>query len=228
MSAAGYRALGRYADALQLFERTLALRTVKLGASHPETLNSQANTARCLVDLNRSAEAVPIIDDCVQRALKAEVRRGFVNDLMVLRMGHFRKLNDVAGCRSTAAMWDALNRTDADSLYDAACFHALVAGVIRDQDPTADGENQSKTEADQAMDRLRKAVAAGYRNAAHMAKDADLDVLRKRPDFITVDGGVGSRTGENRQLAPASRREHPTSGVSFRTSAAREESGVPV
>jgi len=30
---------------------------------------------------------------------------------------------------------------------------------------------------------LHRAVQAGYNNAAHMAKDKDLDVLRDRDDF---------------------------------------------
>ena len=30
---------------------------------------------------------------------------------------------------------------------------------------------------------LRKAVAKGYKNTAHMAKDSDLDPLRGRADF---------------------------------------------
>jgi hypothetical protein len=33
------------------------------------------------------------------------------------------------------------------------------------------------------MRMLRQAVQAGYRDAAHMAKDTDLDVLRERDDF---------------------------------------------
>ena len=33
------------------------------------------------------------------------------------------------------------------------------------------------------MDLLRKAVKAGWNNAAHMAKDTDLDPIRGRDDF---------------------------------------------
>jgi hypothetical protein len=79
-----------------------------------------------------------------------------------------------------------LGPTDAASLYKSACVHALVAAVIRDQDKSAEVEKQSNIELDLAMDWLRKAVAAGYRNSAHMAKDGDLDVLRKRPDFVKL------------------------------------------
>jgi hypothetical protein len=34
-----------------------------------------------------------------------------------------------------------------------------------------------------AMATLQKAVAAGYRNVAHMRTDTDLDALRQREDF---------------------------------------------
>ena len=37
--------------------------------------------------------------------------------------------------------------------------------------------------ADRAMDLLQRAVKAGYNNAAHMAKDTDLDPIRGRDDF---------------------------------------------
>ena len=36
---------------------------------------------------------------------------------------------------------------------------------------------------DQAMAMLRDAVAKGYKDAAHMKKDTDLDPLRQREDF---------------------------------------------
>jgi hypothetical protein len=138
--------------------------------------------AHSLIRLGRGAEALPIIDDCMQRASKAQVSPRLIAELMDLRMRHFMKAKDVAGCRATAAMWDAIGRTDGNSLYDAACFHALVAGVIRD----ADAEKQSMIEADRAMELLRKAVASGYRDAARMNKDTDLDVLRSRPDFVQL------------------------------------------
>ena len=43
--------------------------------------------------------------------------------------------------------------------------------------------NKKKEYADQAMRMLRRAMQSGYRDAAHIAKDKDLDVLRQRDDF---------------------------------------------
>ena len=62
----------------------------------------------------------------------------------------------------------------------------MVAGLIRREDQSAEGAKKADLEADQAMDWLRKAMAAGYRDAAHMAKDTDLDSLRQRPDFVAL------------------------------------------
>ena len=59
------------------------------------------------------------------------------------------------------------------AIYDIACTHAQMI---------AKAEDRSK-QADLAMDWLQQAVAAGYKDVAHMMKDADLDPLRERQDF---------------------------------------------
>ena len=81
-----------------------------------------------------------------------------------------------------AEMWEKLNRTDADSLYNAACFRAVTAAV-QAKNPGADATRLAKEDADRAMQWLLKAVQAGYKDAAHMKKDTDLDPLRERDDF---------------------------------------------
>jgi tetratricopeptide (TPR) repeat protein len=60
-----------------------------------------------------------------------------------------------------------------NTIYNIACVHALM--IPKSSDPAR--------EADLAMEWLRKAVAAGYKNLAHMKQDTDLDPLRKRDDF---------------------------------------------
>ena len=56
---------------------------------------------------------------------------------MNLRLRHFRKTGDLAGCRATAEMWEKLNRTDAGSLYAAARYRAVTAAV-QTKNPAAD------------------------------------------------------------------------------------------
>jgi eukaryotic-like serine/threonine-protein kinase len=178
--------LGQHDEALAWHEKTLAARTAKWGAGHPDALTSLLKVAGSLIRLDRGSEAATIMDDCVQRALHSDVPPTFLADLTILRTEYFVKAKDLAGCRATAAMWDNLGRTDMESHYNTACAHAIVASMIRDLDQSWESEIHSNLEADRAIVWLRKAVAAGYRNVAHMSKDSDLDVLRKRPDFINL------------------------------------------
>jgi hypothetical protein len=147
------------------------------------------HVAASLVKLDRGAEAVPVIDECVTRAAGKVVDPRMIPTVMDLRLRHFEKAKDAAGCRATAEMWEKLQRTDADSLYDAACYRAVVAAVqaktpgADGKTPGADAARLAKEDADRAMEWLHKAVKAGYKDAAHMKKDTDLDALRERADF---------------------------------------------
>jgi eukaryotic-like serine/threonine-protein kinase len=87
-----------------------------------------------------------------------------------------------ASFRTAVAVMERLPTLDLVQIYDLACYLALWAGVAEEPDSnssTADG----RAVADRAMDTLRRAVAAGYRDRAHMQVDTDLDALRDRDDF---------------------------------------------
>jgi len=58
--------------------------------------------------------------------------------------------------------------------YNFACVYAIASSKILDKE---------KEYSDRAMDMLLKAVALGYKNAAQIEKDTDLDPIRKREDF---------------------------------------------
>ncbi len=193
--AASYVALGRHAEALQLHEQVLARRKARLGPAHPDTLRSLWAVAEGLVALGRGAEAVPLIDECVRRAAGRAVEPGLVSGLVGLRLRHFAKAKDAAGCRATAEMWEGLERTDAASLYNAACFRAVTAAVLRAAAKPAEAD----AEAGRAMAWLRQAVAAGYKDAAHLREDGDLDALRGRDDFRKLLAGLEAGAGEDRK-----------------------------
>jgi len=63
-----------------------------------------------------------------------------------------------------------------DRLYNAACEFALCVPIAREA-------AAKKRYADEAMAVLRTAVAAGWSNAPHTARDPDLAPLRERPDY---------------------------------------------
>jgi hypothetical protein len=173
-------------------EETLALRKAKLGADHPDTIVSLRDLAESLVQLDRGAEAVPIIDECLNRSGGKHLNPRLIPGVMDLRLRHFERIKDAAGCRATAEMWEKLERADAPSLYNAACMRAVTAAVIHDdpKTPAAGAARLAGEEADRAMAWLERAAAAGFRDAAHAAGDRDLDALRERPDFQRLLAGL--------------------------------------
>jgi tetratricopeptide (TPR) repeat protein len=60
--AAAYRAAGRDAEAIRLFERTMVTRQLLLGPDHPDTLTSQNNLAAAYQDEGRSTDAVLLFE----------------------------------------------------------------------------------------------------------------------------------------------------------------------
>ena len=63
------------------------------------------------------------------------------------------------------------------TVYDLASICALASAAVKD-----DAKLQDQYAA-RAVELLRQAFAKGYKEAAHMKKDKDLDALRDREDF---------------------------------------------
>ncbi|HET6325364.1 MAG TPA: serine/threonine-protein kinase [Planctomycetaceae bacterium] len=181
--ADSYSALGRNADSLKVREQTFALRRAKLGADHPDTLMTMAVLAQGLVGANRSQEASPMIDECLRLAVGKNVDSTVLVSAYDARLRIYEKAKDAASCRQTAEAWEKLNRADPDSLYAAACFRSVTASAIRATDKSLGSNRSADEEADRAMAWLTKAAAAGYKDAANLKKDHDLDSLRAREDF---------------------------------------------
>jgi hypothetical protein len=180
---------------LKLRQQTLVRRKNELGPDHATTLLAMWDLAKALVKLGRGAEAVPIMDECLQRAASKDFKDFDRPDLqraagidfdplgvIELRLRHFEKAKDASGCRATAEMGEKLKQSDAVSLYNAACWRAVTAAVIRSAGKSTDMK-KADAEADRAMAWLEQAVSAGFRDVRHMKKDSDLDSLRNRDDF---------------------------------------------
>ena len=90
------RALGRYADALRLDEETRSRRTATLGVDHPDTLTSLWSVAQDLIKLDRGVEAVPLLDECLQRAVGKHVHQNFP-EVADFRLRYFQKAKDAEG-----------------------------------------------------------------------------------------------------------------------------------
>jgi tetratricopeptide (TPR) repeat protein len=185
-----YNDLGRNQEALKLREEVLSRRKANLGPDHPDTLLSMWGVADSLVQLDRGAEAVPVIDECVRLAVGKKVDPRLIPRATDLRLRHFEKAKDTAGCRATAELWEKLKRTDADSLVTAARLRAVTAAVVRATDTTDEAARRADAEADRAMAWLKQAVAAGYKDGDHLREHKDLAALRDRPEFKHLLAGL--------------------------------------
>src|SRR5262249_16285949 len=165
--------LGQFAEALKLHEKSLAILNAKLGPDHPKTLMAMWCVIDSLINLGRGSEALPIIDECLKRAAGKDVYPDLNRSLMRHRLRHFEETKDAAGCQATAEMWERQERTDAGSLYAAACFRAVTAAILRGSDKPEAATRDVVAQADRAMAWLKQAVDLGYKDAAMMKTDKD-------------------------------------------------------
>ena len=174
--------LGRYSEALKFHQEALDLRREKLGPDNYQTLLSMSAVAVVLDKLQRTTEALPVIDECLKRAAGKKFRSDFFG-LADIRLRHFEKPKDIAGCRTTAELFESIPPTTAIGFYHATCIRAVTAAVILSSDKSPSGASHANEEADRAMVWLQKAIDAGFKDLASLKKDTDLAPLRGRPDF---------------------------------------------
>ncbi len=74
---------------------------------------------------------------------------------------------------------DLARAGDALALYNAACVYAVAAG----QKDSAGGPEAAEARARRAVELLRQAMAAGYKDLLWLVEDNDLDAVRDREDF---------------------------------------------
>jgi hypothetical protein len=70
-------------------------------------------------------------------------------------------------------------------LYELACCHAALAAAF-EREGTGRSPGDGEAEAAKAMDLLRRAASAGYRDASAMATEVALSSLRSRSDFRAI------------------------------------------
>jgi tetratricopeptide (TPR) repeat protein len=197
--AISYRQAGQNDRAIQLYEETLALQKSKLGPDHPGTLQSMINLAISYAAAGQNERALAISEELLA-SQKTKLGPDHPAMLMArlsiasskVKLG---RAADAADCRQAAEAFEKLNRTDANSLYNAACFRAVLAAAVRGGAPSAESTKQADQEADRAMSWLKKSIAAGFKDAANMSNDHDLDALRDRADFKRLLSDLQGRAG---------------------------------
>jgi serine/threonine-protein kinase len=120
-------------------------------------------------------DANPTVTD-FHRGLAATLSR-----LGILQQRAGRPAEAVASFRRAVALLEQLPSAGFQELYSLACYQALLAGAAVEGSGLTPDEGRAA--ADAAMATLGRAVAAGFRMAAHLRADTDLDALRQRDDF---------------------------------------------
>ena len=180
--------LNHFEEALRLHQEAFKLRKDKLGPGHRHTLYSMWGIATNLLQLDRGAEAIPIIDECLQLAVGDAASAPF-SGLADRRIEFFEKANDSAGCRKTAELWENLQLNDPESLINAARYRAIAAQVFKGAASPDDAESEGRL----AVEWLQRAVEAGFDDAAKLLGNPDLESLYSRDDFKRLVGRLESK-----------------------------------
>ena len=196
--ANSYDILGRYAEALKLFEETLALRKAKLGPDHPDTLQSMSNLAVGYDTVGRATDALKLREETLV-LLKAKLGpdhpdtlTGMSNlGLSYTALGrHAEALKLFEETLALRKVRLGPDHPDTGlTIYNIACCH--VVWIPK----STDGVKQ----ADLAMEWLRKAIAAGYKDINLIKQDTDLDALRGREDFKKLLAELDTKAGTQKK-----------------------------
>jgi hypothetical protein len=122
-------------------------------------------------------------------ALKAYPRhplyRAFLRNNPQILAGVLVHLGAYTEAAAAADRLAAAGSTPAADLYNAACFLSLCAPLAQKDAMLSESRRKdlARQYGDRAIALLRQAVAKGYKDAAHMKQDTDLDPLRGREDF---------------------------------------------
>ena len=84
----------------------------------------------------------------------------------------------------------------ANDTYEAACYFARCVPLAEKNKQLSEVKSKELAQSygDKAMAALRPAIQNGYKDAAHMKKDTDLDALRGRDDFKKLLGDLNANT----------------------------------
>jgi eukaryotic-like serine/threonine-protein kinase len=166
---------GKFTESLEWFD--LGIRTLKsVHDQNPQDPMNNEFLWNCLIGraraydrLQKFAEAVKDWDRAIELMPPAG-RPGLRADRAIsqIQAGMVSEVEAEVAELSKSPNWNA------DQWYNFACAYAVASAKHADKKPEY---------ADRAIELLRKAVHAGWKDAAHMAKDTDLDPLRGREDF---------------------------------------------
>jgi hypothetical protein len=127
-----------------------------------------------------------------KNAMYRRFYRNYLRTLAETRLG----VVDHGGLATTAEELARFSSDFANDTYDAACFLCHCAVLAEKDAQLAQPKRKELAEnyANRALALLRQAIAHGFKDAAHMKKDSDLEPLRLRDDFKKLVAELEARS----------------------------------
>jgi tetratricopeptide (TPR) repeat protein len=190
---------GRPSDALPWFDKAIRVLTAahdrdrRPGPTAHALRDTHSNRAVIYGQLRKHAEAVQDWDAVVRLTPTAEQpSRRAIRATARLRAGQVPEaVAEVAELRRLTG-WPA------DFLYGFATVYSVASAEVADE---------KRNYADRAMETLQKAVKAGWKDAARVKTDPDLDPLRGREDFRKLLAELEAKFPPKAEVLPAPRKE---------------------
>ncbi len=166
---------GKRVDSLEWLDR--AIRTIqpvferepRSAGTRPLLRECHLSRARTYAFLQKPAEAVKDWDRALLISTPTEQQ-----EVRASRVYSLTHVGRIAEAVADIAELEKASNWNAEQWYVFASVYSVAGGKIADK----------KAEyGDRAMELLRQAVKAGWKDAAHMKQDTDLDPLRDRADF---------------------------------------------
>ena len=174
-------ALDWYARATRILQAVLD-RDPRLATARRFLRNAHHGRADVLTRLGRYAEALPDWEKAVELT-EGPARAG----LRLQRALVLARLKEHARAAAEADELARARDAGASTLYGLACVFALSAPAA------GDDRAQAEAYAARAVELLRRAADAGFKDVERLKKDADLDALRSREDFQALLRGPADR-----------------------------------
>jgi tetratricopeptide (TPR) repeat protein len=172
----------------------------KLAASDPSDLKYQRDLASAInnigdlqLGLEKPGDALlayeqaqKLLEPLVQAHPKADhYQQGMAFSLAGQGRAKLKQAKIAAGVvdlRASSTIWHRLTMSTNESLYVLAENHALVA-AMRQVAGSGVSASDAETEAERAVECLRKPLAAGYRTVTELRSDPQFRALEGRSDF---------------------------------------------
>jgi len=203
---------GEKSESLKWFDSSLNhLRTALSGMKRPSPLGIEwlmettAAHADCLEALGRTEGALPALLAALKLAPDREDDPAATRQVLALRTRACQLRGDVAGCRDALRALERLKPADPESQFELSRCTARISATVRAADPSRTGAEQADADAARAMDWLKKAIVAGWKDRTKVETDPAFKALRGREDYKKVVAELAEKSLPKSHLAPPPR-----------------------